>query len=256
MLLRKVWVLFQCTVLLVLGVFAYSRHMLRLALMAMRPSLLGRAYRARACFILCVFSLSLLAACSSLPPTNNQPAVSVSMPDNHRMHFRGKGAGAGMMLMSSMGPMGIAIGVAIDEGIAKDIGASAAAAGVDVKALTEHAFSQYRGETLHIVVERYGFVTAPRAEGVDDAVLPTIILGWSHVGMGSDEGRGENSGEFSDEDSVGGNRISLEGAVASGCVLTAQPLASIKTDGEQVRRSFVEALGCLVLWFEAGEGSE
>ena len=47
--------------------------------------------------------------------------ITVNIKEPARIRFSGKGAGAGMMLMSSMGPMGIAIGVAIDEGIAKDI---------------------------------------------------------------------------------------------------------------------------------------
>lgn len=42
-----------------------------------------------------------------------------------KFSFEGKGSSAGFMLMSAMGPAGIAVGVAIDEGISKEITQSA-----------------------------------------------------------------------------------------------------------------------------------
>jgi len=58
-----------------------------------------------------------------------QAAVLVSIENQDRIRFTGKGAGAGMMMSASMGAMGIAIGVAIDEGIAKEIHESFIASG-------------------------------------------------------------------------------------------------------------------------------
>lgn len=61
-----------------------------------------------------------LAACSVLSP-NPTKSVNLQFKEPNRISFQGKGAGAGIALMGTMGPVGIALGVAIDEGIAKDI---------------------------------------------------------------------------------------------------------------------------------------
>ncbi|KZN44123.1 hypothetical protein JL49_06170 [Pseudoalteromonas luteoviolacea] len=42
-------------------------------------------------------------------------------PEFPEVSYVGRGAAAGPMLMGAMGPMGIAVGIAIDEGIGKDI---------------------------------------------------------------------------------------------------------------------------------------
>jgi hypothetical protein len=84
--------------------------------------------------------------------------IHYTSPD--RISFQGKGAGAGIALMSSMGPVGIAIGVAIDEGIAKDIRDTAKAGDVDFKTLLKDSVATM--DTLkdadRIDVKRYGFV--------------------------------------------------------------------------------------------------
>jgi hypothetical protein len=61
-----------------------------------------------------------LAACSVLS-SNPTKSVNLQFKEPNRISFQGKGAGAGIALMGAMGPVGIALGVAIDEGIAKDI---------------------------------------------------------------------------------------------------------------------------------------
>lgn len=61
-----------------------------------------------------------LSACSLFSP-KTADTLTVYWEAPQKIYFQGKGAGAGMALMSTMGPMGMAIGVAIDEGIAKDI---------------------------------------------------------------------------------------------------------------------------------------
>lgn len=68
-----------------------------------------------ALFLMPIFVLSNCA----LSP-EEKPAFDVVIA-SERIHFTGKGVGAGMMLSSSLGPMGIAVGIAIDEGIAKEI---------------------------------------------------------------------------------------------------------------------------------------
>jgi 3-oxoacyl-[acyl-carrier-protein] synthase-1 len=68
------------------------------------------SYRIKICFILII---ALLQACASI----KQPKISIEFSDPDRIRFSGKGAGAGVMMSSSMGVMGIAIGVAIDEGM-------------------------------------------------------------------------------------------------------------------------------------------
>jgi hypothetical protein len=61
-----------------------------------------------------------LAACSMLS-SNPTKSVNLQFKEPNRISFQGKGAGVGIALMGAMGPVGIALGVAIDEGIAKDI---------------------------------------------------------------------------------------------------------------------------------------
>lgn len=101
--------------------------------------------------------IALIAACASQTPQNLD--ITTAEPD--RVRFQGKGAGAGMMLMSSMGPMGIAIGIAIDEGIAKDIDKAARAAGLEIKSVVSEAYraSDSRLNISALTIERYGFMT-------------------------------------------------------------------------------------------------
>lgn len=68
----------------------------------------------------CFLLVWLLASCV-YPFGHEKYFYHVDIPESVRIGFEGKGAAAGVMMSSSMGPMGIAIGVAIDEGIAKDI---------------------------------------------------------------------------------------------------------------------------------------
>jgi hypothetical protein len=114
-------------------------------------------------FILLV-SVFTVISCSNTP--TNKPAIQVTVEEPKRMRFSGKGSGAGMMLMGAMGPMGIAIGVAIDEGIAKDIEQQALAAGFDIEALVKEAALITSNNTntnkeQHIHMKQYGFVLIP-----------------------------------------------------------------------------------------------
>lgn len=128
-------------------------------------------------------------ACSSVTGKGSARVIAVQMPDPNRIRFSGKGAGAGMMLSSSMGPMGIAIGVAIDEGIAKDIQKRFNSGGrifddllrtemqkrwpaekilvIGKQDTTDDTPAVYR----HIVINHYGFKLVPDGE---DLVVPYI----------------------------------------------------------------------------------
>lgn len=176
--------------------------------------------RITAPFLLFLCCLGINAC--SLHKSTRFPTISVTAPAEHRMHFSGKGAGAGMMMAASMGPMGIAIGVAIDEGIAKDIGKAASRANVDVPLIVKAAFENAfvgTNEKLEVHLLEYGFVTKPGAEGVEDPVVANIKLRVN-----------EN------EEALISSRV---------CDLQARELAQVKADGVVVREAFEEAAGCL-----------
>ena len=117
--------------------------------------------------------LFLLSACST-GLYKSESEISVQIDEPNRMRFSGKGAGAGMMLSSSMGPMGIAIGVAIDEGIGKELDETAREGGFSIEELTTSAF-QNSNKNLSIRVLRYGYVLA-RGDYPEDSVMPELIL--------------------------------------------------------------------------------
>ncbi len=100
--------------------------------------------------------------------------VSITEPD--RIRFQGKGAGAGMMLMSSMGAMGIAIGVAIDEGIGKDIDAAARSAEFDIQQIMAAAMEESHFNSAGLTIERYGFLTR---SGDNDPVAAQLHITFS-----------------------------------------------------------------------------
>ena len=100
---------------------------------------------------------------SVIPPVT--PSITITPPEQNRIRFTGKGAGAGMMLMSSMGPMGMAVGVAIDEGIAKEVNETLDGTGHDLLGAFTTEIRQMIGDdsnftSLEIIVDRYGFKTA------------------------------------------------------------------------------------------------
>lgn len=113
-------------------------------------------------FLTLIFSLS---ACSLFTPNQNAKTVSIHWEEPQKLYFSGKGAGAGMALMSTMGPMGMAIGVAIDEGIGKDIAKAQAATGVSIQELVstsapENSFTwktQQDAEHADFVIKRIEF---------------------------------------------------------------------------------------------------
>ncbi len=69
---------------------------------------------------LMVVTMVLTACATSNSKGSDCAPVAINVPDN-AWHYQGPGAAASFMLMSSSGPMGAAIGVAIDQGIQKDL---------------------------------------------------------------------------------------------------------------------------------------
>jgi len=136
----------------------------------------------------------LLGACSFVgTKPAEQAVVNVSIEGQDRIRFSGKGAGAGMMMSASMGSMGIAIGVAIDEGIGKEIHESFVASGGSFSEIVQSETSDWltkvcqesRGglnalctpnTALNIRVYRYGFVTT---SGQNDPVKAELDVGFS-----------------------------------------------------------------------------
>lgn len=97
-----------------------------------------------------------------------------------------------MMMSASMGAMGVAIGVAIDEGIAKEVHESYVTSGGDFSELVKAETSTWLASTcnadqtvsksfcqpssnLSIKVYRYGFVTT---SGEDDPVKAELDIGF------------------------------------------------------------------------------
>lgn len=150
--------------------------------------------------IACLVVSVLAASCAHVPSVD----VSVTEPD--RIRFQGKGAGAGMMLMSSMGSMGIAIGIAIDEGIGKDINKTADAAGFDIEQMLREEINEQfkqapnlkvKTDKIKVVVERYGFITR---SGENDTVAAQLHV--SLIVEGSGPVLVRYPEDFSDQENV------------------------------------------------------
>ena len=132
-------------------------------------------------WVLCIV-VTVLLACS----TPNEPqltVIDVKFEDPARLRFSGKGAGAGMMLSSSMGPMGIAIGAAIDEGIGKDIEKNYRSGGYSIEAIVTQ-LAKDRGMHLifnespvaknRLVIKRFGFTLVRGTENAQAQIDVTF----------------------------------------------------------------------------------
>ena len=138
--------------------------------------------------LLLTMALTALVNCAYTNNTIEQsPTVLTAIEEPHKIQFTGKGSGAGMMLSGTMGPMGIAIGIAIDEGISNEINRSANKAGFDIQQLVKENFIQTQAKTyppksiINIHIKQYGFTLKP---GQDDPVLPEWVIDLS-VDQGS-----------------------------------------------------------------------
>ena len=130
------------------------------------------------CAFISLFLILCTACASQKAPFKKTLAVEVAQPD--RIRFSGKGAAAGAMMSASMGPMGIAIGIAIDEGIGKDIDAAARKVDFDMaKLLAKEYEAAQNSLPAHkawrsVTVERYGFVF--KSVDGEERVVPELRL--------------------------------------------------------------------------------
>lgn len=158
----------------------------------------------------------VLVACAS---QQRQETIDFSFQKQGSLAFSGKGSGAGIMLMSAMGPVGIAVGVAIDAGIAKDIAATANAGQVSIENILQQSFQQNlqnkaRFKDYQFDILRYGFVLQP---GENDPVVGQI-----HLRATSPEG--EQVDRVFPDDFKDGARA-----------LTTAPLEKVKIDGAVIK---------------------
>ncbi|WP_419812209.1 hypothetical protein [Bacterioplanoides sp.] len=90
--------------------------------------------------------LVFLSGCSLFGYKNSQNTIHIE--NTATIKYTGKGAGASFALMGAMGPVGAAIGVAIDEGISKDIRKNIENSGFD---LVAHLCEQYQKQAIDCV---------------------------------------------------------------------------------------------------------
>lgn len=114
--------------------------------------------------------LLLLAGCSLFGYKNSQNTIYIE--NTATIKYTGKGAGASFALMGAMGPVGAAIGVAIDEGISKDIRNNIEASGFD---LVEHLCEQHRKQAIDCV------------SGAEKAQQTLVIQSIDLTSQGSDD---------------------------------------------------------------------
>lgn len=100
-------------------------------------------------YLFSLVSILLTAGCALAPKDSSSNTVVpyvLVFDEPARLHFSGRGAGAGMMLSGNMGPMGVAIGVAIDVGIAKDLQSAFESAGHSLDGLVENSLLTWSTE--------------------------------------------------------------------------------------------------------------
>ena len=110
---------------------------------------------------------------------NNHDDIQVAYGEHQTLYFTGRGVAAGIMMDSLLGGTGVAIGIAIDEGISKDIAAAISVnnPSFSMGALVKDALDGTVSQGVNIdglksvIVEKYGFQSAP-----DDTVIPLLEL--------------------------------------------------------------------------------
>lgn len=165
----------------------------------------------------------MLLSCAT--PQRQSPETRVIASEELRMRFSGKGAGAGVALASTMGPTGIAIGIAIDEGIAKTIG-NVAADELNIPSIVENAFLSRADVRSPMVIEvvRYGFVSSSSITS-EDAATPQL-----HLNVSSNGGEARS--------------LRVPEDVGPHCEVAASSLDLLKSDGQAVVASLTEAAHC------------
>lgn len=118
-----------------------------------------------------IFTLTCVFGCGVFTERNASDVSDIRVAvEKEKFSFEGKGSSAGFMLMSSMGPAGIAVGIAIDEGISKDITKTA---------LTEQPqideFSQLMTFYIHQGIELFDAESVPVAGSVRTLINEGLI---------------------------------------------------------------------------------
>lgn len=125
--------------------------------------------------ILLLLTYCLITSCTQ---TRTSP-VEVTYGERQSLYFTGRGSAAGIMMDSVLGGAGIAIGIAIDEGIAKDISAAILASNPEftMDGLVKDVLKEKVQQGMNVdglkslVITKYGFQAAP-----DDKVAPLVAL--------------------------------------------------------------------------------
>ena len=185
--------------------------------------------------LLTLLAVIWLTACASLTKQSTPQQYNLSIADPNRVQFEGKGAGAGIALMSSMGPMGVALGVAIDVGIGKDIENPMKEAGFDVHMAMETGLQQAYEEPVQwqwveasaetqLRLKKYGFKILP---GGDDLTAAYVELEW-----------------------VEGEKVTTvvypNDFIADGYTASGQPLTLLKERGEIGKELMEQAISLVI----------
>lgn len=186
-----------------------------------------------------IFVWAIAFTTCSIQSTTPDPVKHIiTTSEPNRIRFHGKGAGAGMMLMSTMGPTGIAIGIAIDEGIGKDIDSTAKAAKVDIEKIFLDELdvfsrdSQNINKALHITIERYGFIVSPQN---NDHAIPQL-----HLSIARSKDQQPQMLKYPGDYKTIASRTD------------SAPLDDVKTDAKIIERLLRDAAGFLVGGYEGG----
>lgn len=168
-----------------------------------------------------VFSIAaavvLLASCAQVSHTDH---IAYQAPD--RVKFQGKGAGAGIALMSTMGPVGIALGVAIDEGIAKSIDENARQHNVDLVEEFRKRLAAEMGTALSV-----------RAGQMQFPLIKVTHLGFKVVDASANDASSAELIIEYQKDASSTQTLNFPGKETTG--LTTYPLEQIKQDAEAAR---------------------
>ena len=100
----------------------------------------------------------VFTGCALLPLST---PIEIQFATDEGIQYSGRGAGAGISLMSTLGPAGIAVGIAIDEGIKKELQSAAAQADFNLLALIQGSrFAKtMSGQTMTLL--EFGFRDVP-----------------------------------------------------------------------------------------------
>lgn len=121
-----------------------------------------------------------LPSCASNP----KPHYTFTPPTQPQLSFSGRGASAGPMFMDAMGPSGIAVGLAIDVGIGKQIEQFGFPTGVQLAQLLTQSIAKLPSgkpkqlffstrQQPNIQVHKIGFVELP---SYSNLIIPSVAL--------------------------------------------------------------------------------